>query len=193
MCRSFALNERRNTSLLSTLGVFCGAVALLCVAVARAQSAPTAVQFDAATKVFRIDAAETTYVLGINENGQVQTLYWGKRLSASDHFAAAKVMPGASSFDLPVTTTPQEFVGWGGGMFVEPDLKITFPDGNRDLVLKYVSHSIEGNKLSIVMKDISREVYVTLDYQADAETGILLRSARIENRTDAPFTIACAI
>jgi alpha-galactosidase len=183
------LNERRNTSLLSTLGVFCGAVALLCVAVARAQSAPTAVQFDAATKVFRIDAAETTYVLGINENGQVQTLYWGKRLSASDHFAAAKVMPGASSFDLPVTTTPQEFVGWGGGMFVEPDLKITFPDGNRDLVLKYVSHSIEGNKLSIVMKDISREVYVTLDYQADAETGILLRSARIENRTDAPFTI----
>ena len=183
------MNERQKTSLLSTLGVFCGTITLLCVAVARAQSAPTPVQFDAATKVFRIDAAQSTYVLGVNENGQVQTLYWGKRLSASDHFAAAKAMPGASSFDLPVTTTPQEFVGWGGGLFVEPDLKITFPDGNRDLVLKYVSHSIEGDKLSIVMKDISREVYVTLDYQADAETGILRRSARIENRTDAPFTI----
>jgi alpha-galactosidase len=148
-----------------------------------------AVQFDAATQIFRIDAAQSTYVFGINENAQVQTLYWGRRLPASDHFAAAKSTPGPSSFDLPVTTTPQEFVGWGGGLFVEPDLKITFPDGNRDLVLKYVSHSIKGDLLSIVMDDISREVYVTLDYQADAETGILRRSASIENRTDAPFTI----
>ena len=80
-------------------------------------------------------------------------------------------------------------MGWGGGLFVEPDLKITFPDGNRDLVLKYVSHTIQGSDLSILMKDISREVYVTLDYQADAETGILRRSAKIENRTAAPFTI----
>jgi alpha-galactosidase len=183
------LAERRNTSLLFSLGVFCGTVALLCAAVARAQSAPTVVHVDAATQVFRIDAAQSTYVLGINENGQVQALYWGKRLAASDHFAAANAMQGASAFDLPLTTTPQEFVGWGSALFVEPDLKITFPDGNRDLVLKYVSHSIEGDKLSIVMKDISREVYVTLDYQADSETGILRRSALIENRTDAPFTI----
>jgi alpha-galactosidase len=183
------LNERRNTSRLFTLGVFCGALALLIAAVARAQSGPAVVHFDAGTQVFRIDAAQSTYVLGINENGQVQTLYWGKRLAASDHFAQADAMQGASSFDLPLTTTPQEFVGWGGSLFVEPDLKITFPDGNRDLVLKYVSHRIEGDKLSIVMKDISREVYVTLDYQADSETGILRRSARIENRTDAPFTI----
>jgi alpha-galactosidase len=39
------------------------------------------------------------------------------------------------------------------------------------------------------MKDISREVYVTLSYEVDAETGILRRSATIENRTAAPFTI----
>jgi len=98
-------------------------------------------------------------------------------------------MPEAAAFDLPMTTTPHEFVGWGGGLYVEPDLKITFPDGNRDLVLKYVSYRIDGNQLSILMKDISREVYVTLQYQADGETGIVRRSAEIENRTDAPFTI----
>ena len=49
--------------------------------------------------------------------------------------------------------------------------------------------SIDGDRLSIVMKDISREVFVTLQYQTDAETGILRRSAEIENRTNAPFTI----
>ncbi|WP_158909869.1 alpha-galactosidase [Granulicella sp. L56] len=147
------------------------------------------IRFDAATHIFRIDAADTSYVLGINENQQVQSLYWGKRLGADDSFPSAKAMPGAAAFDLPITTTPHEFVGWGGGLYVEPDLKITFPDGNRDLALKYVSHRIDGNKLDIVMKDISREVYVTLQYQADPETGILRRSADIENRTDAPFTI----
>jgi alpha-galactosidase len=186
------LNKAYSTSIASLFSTFCGAIVLLCSSVAStasAQAVPATIHFDAPTKVFRIDAAQSTYVLGINENGQLQTLYWGKRLAGIDHFPAAKASPGPSSFDLSVNATPQEFVGWGGGLFVEPDLKITFPDGNRDLLLKYVSHTIQGSDLSILMKDLSREVYVTLDYQADAETGILRRSARIDNRTAAHFTI----
>jgi alpha-galactosidase len=68
-------------------------------------------------------------------------------------------------------------------------LKVTFPDGNRDLVLQYVSHTIEGNRLAILLKDVSREVYVDLQYQADATTGVLSRSAQVENRTSAPFVV----
>lgn len=154
----------------------------------RAQTQAASIDFDAATHVFRLDTARVSYVLGLNEAGEVQTIYWGKRLPKSDHFPTAKQMP-AAAFDVPVTTTPQEFVGWGGGLFVEPDLKITFPNGNRDLVLKYASHSIDGNRLSIVMKDVRLEVYVTLEYELDAETGILRRSATIENRTKSSFTI----
>jgi alpha-galactosidase len=154
----------------------------------RAQTQAASIDFDATTHVFRMDAAKVSYVLGLNEAGELQTLYWGKRLPKSDRFSAAK-QPGASAFETPVATTPQEFVGWGGGLFVEPDLKITFPDGNRDLVLKYASHSVDGNRLFIVMKDIQLEVYVTLEYELDAETGILRRSATIENRTKESFTI----
>ncbi len=156
---------------------------------AKAQNGPALIRFDESTRVFRIDAAHTTYVIGINENQQVQTLYWGKHLPESDHFAAAKAMPSAASFDLPVTTTPQEFVGWGGGLYVEPSLKITFPNGNRDLVLKYVSYKIDRDQLTITMKDIALDVYVALQYKADGETGILRRSADIENRTDTSLTI----
>ena len=147
------------------------------------------VRFDALTKVFRIDAADTTYVFGVNETGQLQNLYWGKHISEKDHFTQAKAMGGASSFDPPSTTTPQEFTGSGGALYVEPDLKVTFPDGNRDLVLRYVSNEIHGESLSVVMKDISCDVYVTLNYQMDGETGILRRSAEIENRTEFPLTI----
>jgi alpha-galactosidase len=155
----------------------------------RAQSNEATIRFDKATQVFRIDAADTSYILGINENKLVQTLYWGKRLPAGDSFPPAHSDPGMSSFDASNNTTQQEFVAWGGGLYIEPDLKVTFPDGNRDLVLHYVSHSIDGNQLVIVMKDISREVFVKLHYQADEATGIVRRSAEVENRTSDPLTV----
>ncbi|HEY1501361.1 MAG TPA: alpha-galactosidase [Acidobacteriaceae bacterium] len=153
------------------------------------RSADAAIRYDEAARTFRLEAADVSYILGVNQDGQVQSLYWGKRLRASDPMPAAKADNGTSSFDLPVNATPQEFVGWGGGLVVVPDVKITFPDGNRDLVLRYVSHSIEGNALTINMKDIRRDVTVALRYRIDGETGIVARSARIENHTGAALTV----
>ena len=46
-----------------------------------------------------------------------------------------------ASFDGSYTNTPQEYAGWGAGLFIEPALKVTFPDGNRDLVLHYESQT----------------------------------------------------
>lgn len=149
----------------------------------------TAIHYNSATKVFRLDGADVSYFQGINELSEVRTLYWGKRLAIGDAFAEAKSSDAISSFDMSLNTTPHEFVAWGGGLYVEPDLKISFPDGDRDVVLKYTSHKIQDDTLIITMKDQSREVYVTLKYRMDKETGILSRSALIENRTSKPFTI----
>jgi alpha-galactosidase len=113
----------------------------------------------------------------------------GQAAAGGDSFPAAKPADAISSFDMSVNTTPQEFAGWGGGLFVEPNLKITFPDGNRDLVLKYVSNEIRDSTLHVTLKDVSRDVYVTLEYQIDPETGILRRSAAVESRTSGPLTI----
>jgi alpha-galactosidase len=155
----------------------------------RAQSSEASIRYNKETQVFCIDAADTSYILGINEKGQVQTLYWGKRLATADAFAAPHSDPGSSSFDSSTNTTQQEFAAWGGGLYVEPDLKVTFPDGNRDLVLHYVSHSIQDKQLTILLKDISRDVFVELQYQVDATTGILRRSAQVQNRTPDPLTV----
>jgi len=177
------------SSLRSSVLRWTAIVGLAVPGLAGAQSKDASIRFDKETQVFRIDAADMSYVLGINEKKQVQTLYWGKRLSKEDAFAAPHADPGSSSFDSSTNATQQEFVAWGGGLYVEPDLKATFPDGNRDLVLQYVSHAIESNRLTILLKDISRSVYVELQYQADADTGILRRSAQVQNRTAAPLTI----
>ncbi|QEE30233.1 alpha-galactosidase [Terriglobus albidus] len=140
-------------------------------------------------QVFRLNGGDVSYVVGINDKGQLQTVYWGKRLPDSQEFQAPKQGREVASFDMSLNTTPQEFAGWGGGLYVEPDLKITFPDGNRDLVLKYVSHTATADELDVVMKDISREVYVKVQYHMDSSTGVVRRSAEISNRTGAPLTI----
>ncbi len=126
---------------------------LAAVAMALPACALGTVQYDGANRTFRIDAAETTYVVGVNEHEQLQTLYWGARLGDKDALSKADAV-SASGFEQSTSVTPQEFVGWGGGLVVEPDLKITFPDGNRDLVLHYVSYKIDGDTLEILMKDV---------------------------------------
>lgn len=147
------------------------------------------IRFDAGSKMFRVDAAGETYAFGVNEKNELQAVYWGGRLNSGDELPMAHSKPEAASFDLPSTTTPQEYAGWGGGMYVEPALKATFADGNRDLVLKYVSHAIHGDELEVTLKDVSRELLVTLHYVVDPATGIVGRSAVIENKTAGAVTL----
>ncbi len=147
------------------------------------------IQYDQQSRVFRIDGDSVTYAFGINEENALQPLYWGARLGANDHLGPAHANSGHASFDLPSGSTPQEFQGWGAGLFYEPALKITFPDGNRDLVLHYVEHHIDGDTLTVHLKDISRDVMVDLKYQIDPATGVLGRSAVITNKTKEPLLI----
>ena len=76
----------------------------------------------------------------------------------------------------------EEFPGWGGPRYYEPALKITRENGNRDLVLHYVSHRISGNDLDIVLKDITDPIEVTLHYRVYPEHGILRRSCHHSQR-----------
>ena len=155
-------------------------------------SAQSSVRFIEATKLFVLDAGTISYVFGINDKNMLQHIYWGKHVWRDEDFAAAQSLPEWAAFDLTTTTTPQEYPGWGAGLFVEPSLKITFPDGNRDLVLHYVDHKIDGNKLTITLKDIERPVLVQLHYIVYPKTGIVARDATIENGTKSPVVLESA-
>jgi len=174
------LPQRLGAAILATMHI---------LTAAHAQERDAAIHFDDQMKVFRMDAADTTYVIGLNEKKQVQTIYFGRHLSLTDKFSEPRSAVAVSSFDPSTNTTPQEYVAWGGGLYVEPDLKITFPDGNRDLQLQYISHSISGNQLAIELKDIALGVFVELQYQIDPVTGILRRSAQVRNKTTSPLNI----
>ena len=142
------------------------------------------------TQVFRLDGGDSTYAFGVNERRELQTLYWGGRLGAHDNIPSAHSLPEWASFDSSHTTTPQEYAAWGAGLFTEPALKVSFADGNRDLVLHFIrATQNDSRSLEMLLKDISREIYVTLRYSIDPESGILARSASIENREKQPVLI----
>jgi alpha-galactosidase len=167
---------------------FTGAVVLLAASLL-GSAQPASVAFDPAARTFRLDGGNATYVFGVNSRSELQQLYWGGRLAATDAFPKAAPLPEWASFDSSYTTTPQEYAGWGAGLFVEPALKATFADGNRDLVLHYVSHTTHPKGFDVVLKDIKRPLYVILHYDIDPESGILERSATIENRGTEPVTV----
>ncbi len=173
--------------------IFCACLFLLSsMSSALAQTPTPHAQFNQQTRVFRLDGGLSTYAFGINERGELQALYWGGHLAPADPIPAAKASREASSNDPSTTTTPQEYAGWGAGLYTEPALKISFPNGNRDLVLHYVSHTLEPDALTVTLKDIEQAVFVDLRYAIDPETGILARSATVTNRTQLPLRIDVA-
>jgi len=163
-------------------------VVLSCLTPAVAQSP---IRFVKASKIFILDAGKVTYVFGINQQSMLQHIYWGGHVGREEDFATPSTKEW-SAFDLSTTTTPQEYPGWGAGLYVEPSLKVTFPDGNRDLVLHYMAHQIAGNTLTVTLKDIERALLVHLHYTVYPQTGMLRREVTIENRTDKAVVLESA-
>jgi alpha-galactosidase len=149
------------------------------------------IRFDAARRMWFLSTQSTSYVLGINEQNEVQHLYWGKRVTADVDFAPAH-MAEAYGFETREGRTGEEYPAWGGMRYAEPCLKVTFPEGNRDLVLKFDSQKISSDTLEITLKDISYGVFVTLSYRVFPAFDVIEKAARVENRTKQPILLESA-
>jgi alpha-galactosidase len=135
-----------------------------------------------------LDAGESTYVLGVNEQHELQTLYWGPSLPTDARVPAAKAAPGRIQFDPPVNTTALEYPAWGEGLYVEAALKADAPNGDRTLILQYESANVDGTTLEIILRDTVQPLRVHLYYRVYPE-GVLARWSRIENTGQQPFQL----
>lgn len=139
-------------------------------------------------RVFRLDGKGVTYALGVDDKGYLRPIHWGPPLADGDPLVPPPVAE-PSSFDPAPTVTPQEFPGQGEGLVTDPGVKVAFADGNRDLVLKYRSHRVEGETLTVELADIAQPFFVTLRYTIDPDTGVLARSAVIRNGGTQPVRV----
>lgn len=164
-------------------------LAALLFYLAKPAAAQSPIRFLKESKVFVLDAGKISYIFGINEQGMLQHMYWGEHIGRVEDFGPVPAARQWASFDLTTTTMPQEYPGWGAGLYVEPGVKATFPDGNRDLVLHYVEHKIVGPTLEVILKDIDRALFVRLNYTVYPDTGIMRREVTAENRTGKPVIL----
>ncbi|MFC6645513.1 alpha-galactosidase [Granulicella cerasi] len=154
------------------------------VAAAHAQSS---IHTQAGTRIWNIHAGKMSYVIGVDEENVLQSLYWGPTIEDSYQWPTPHSQPERASFDLPINTTPLEYAGWGAGLFTEPALKVTSASGDRSMVLHFESADIEDKRLHIVLRDV-HSIRVHLYYEPYPE-GILGRSSRIENSGATPVQV----
>lgn len=152
--------------------------------------AQSPITYDSGRRIWILQTGESTYAFGANDRKQLQHLYWGGPLWRAEDLPVARQRRDISSFDPHEMLDNEEFPAWGGPRFYEPSLKLTRADGNRDVVLEYVSHQIEKDRLAVELKDIRDDLFVTLHYQVGP--GILERHATIRNGTKQPVTVESA-
>ncbi len=163
------------------------AVTLLAAIVTTPMAHPQSIEYRPDAKLWVIQAGGFTYAMGVDERNWLQSLYWGPRIDRAEDIPAAHSLPERAAFDLPSTTTPQEYAAWGAGLYTEPDLKAAFATGNRDVVLEYVdqhqTHDAATQTLEITMRDIKLPLVVHLFYRVYSGQGVLERWSTIENQT----------
>ena len=165
--------------------------AALAAMLGSATPAAARIAYDPVTRIFRLTGGAAEYDIGIDADGYLRPVHWGEPVDPAAPLAlpALPPPPVVGAMDPPSSVTAQEYPGQGGGIVTDPGIKVAFPDGNRDLVLKYRSHRIDGNVLTIELADIARPFAVTLRYVVDEATGIVGRSAIARNRGTTPVRI----
>ena len=145
--------------------------------------AQTRIEYSEQKKVWLLHTDSSAYALGVNPRGELETLYWGGPVWRIADIAGATGGRGQSSFDPAQSNIREEFPGWGGTRYLEPSVKITRANGQRELVLHYSAHAITGDDLKIVMKDLSDDIFVTLNYHVYGAEGIIRKSAVLLNKS----------
>ena len=181
----------RQHSILKAIMHRAAGLAVVCALGASSLSAQ-AIQYIESRKVWLLSTGQSSYAMGVGTDGALRHLYWGAPLWRAEDLQTPAERRDISSFDPRQMLEAEEFPGWGGPRYYEPALKIARENGDRDLVLRYLSHRIQHNDLDIVLKDLRDPIEVTLHYRVYADHGILRRSATIRNGTAKALTVESA-
>ncbi len=116
--------------------------------------------FDGAPRkitAFVLETEKTTYAIEVL-NGYVNNLYWGEKLKNPKDLPLGRWVITPTHPYTSHDRQREEYSAFGGRFYDNECLKVTFPDGVRDTVLKYVDYEIsqDKNTLKINLKD---EVY----------------------------------
>ncbi|MBN2396017.1 MAG: alpha-galactosidase [Candidatus Atribacteria bacterium] len=136
-------------------------------------------------KKWFLETKNTVYVIGVDENKNIQHLYWGEKLPYPSDYPGVLLLK-ESIFDNFEQIIKEEFSPWGGIRYKEPGLKVIYEDHVRDLILKYKTYKlIDSDKcktLIIYLIDSAYNLEVELNYRLIEEYDLIERWVNIKNK-----------
>ena len=93
---------------------------------------------------FLLSTKSTSYAFGVDDQGLLRHLYWGKKLPSVDELELPELTE-VSTNDPVYEITKEEFPVHGGLRYKEHCLKATFADGTRELV-----RCVPGTELDVL-------------------------------------------
>ena len=137
--------------------------------------------------VFLLQTVSNSYAFGIDDQGLVRHLYWGKRIETVEDFEMP-VLTEVSTNDPVYEITPEEFPVYGSLRYKEHCLKVTFADGTREVVYEYVGYQIEKteayDELILELKDQYYALKIELHYKVYEKYDLMERFVVIHNESN---------
>lgn len=136
--------------------------------------------------VFLLNTKSVSYAFGIDDQGLVRHLYWGKKIPSAEELEMP-VLTEVSTNDPVLEITREEFPVYGGLRYKEHCLKATFADGTRELVYQYCGYEIvcteSYEELIIKLKDAHYDFIIELSYKIYEPYDLMERSVILKNKS----------
>lgn len=124
----------------------------------RKEKKDMAIIFHKQSKCFHLYNNEVSYIMRIMENGQLENLYYGKKIHDKEDFAYFhdEAMRSQMSVCIPepgllsMQYTRQEYPSYGTGDYRSPAVTIAQENGSRIIDFKYAGHEIYSGKKEIL-------------------------------------------
>ncbi len=139
-------------------------------------------------KIFNLTTKNTQYLFCVDNEGLIRHLYWGKNVNNYEEFDI-DVLTEISTNDPVYEITKEEFPVYGGLRYKENCLKVSFKDGTRDIVYKYIGYETNKDTLIINLKDMYYNLVIKLHYKVIEKNDLIERYVSIENNTEEEFVI----
>ncbi len=143
-------------------------------------------------EVFLLNTKHTSYVFGIDDQGLVRHLYWGKKIKSVEEFELPKLTE-VSTNDPVFEITKEEFPVYGGLRYKEHCLKVSFLDGTRELVYQYIGFDVveteQYEELILHLRDTSYDFFMDLHYRVYETFDLMERYVVLSNEDQAPVQI----
>ena len=135
--------------------------------------------------IFLLNTKSNSYAFGIDDQGLVRHLYWGKKIDSVEELEMP-VLVEVSTNDPVFEITREEFPVYGNLRYKEHCLKATFPDGTRELVYQYCGYKVAQTEayeeLIIQLKDTYYDFAMDLHYKIYEDFDLMERSVTLRNQ-----------